>query len=267
MQCVTSYSNNFSNQPDLITAMENINDSFFDGYYKDVWRAIIPEVLTLREVQFMMDYFSLTPGDKVLDMMCGYGRHALELASRGVQVTAVDNLQDYINEIRTIAASGQLPVEAIQHDVIGYRPGKDFRLVICMGNSLNFFNASDTVTLLKNWANSLSPGTHVLINSWSLAETVIPHFSEKSEASHGGINIISQSKYLFYPSRIETETVMTGPGGTVENRLAVDYIYSVNEIGNFLRAAGFELVEIYNIPGRKKFALGDPRAYIIGRRS
>lgn len=247
--------------------MENINDSFFDGHYKDVWRAIIPEVLTVREVQFMMDYFNLTPGDKVLDMMCGYGRHTLGLASKGVKVTAVDNLPDYVNEIRAAAAPGQLPVEAIQHDVISYRPENDFRLVICMGNSLNFFNATDTVILLKNWANALTPGAHVLINSWSLTETVIPQFSEKSEASHGGINIVSQSKYLFYPSRIETETIMTGPDGNVETRLAVDYIYSVNEIENLLRAAGFELVEIFNIPGKKKFSMGDPRAYIIGRRS
>jgi len=249
--------------------MDNINDSFFDGYYKDVWRAIIPEQLTSREVQFMIDYFKLTPEDKVLDMMCGYGRHAIELASRGIQVTAVDNLPDYIREIGALAVSDKLPVKAIRHDVISYQPGDRFSLVICMGNSLNFFNAADTARLLRNWANVLDTGACILINSWSLAETVIPQFaktSETSEASHGGINIVSRSAYLFHPARVETETVMTAADGSVETKLAIDYIYSVNEIEALLQTTGFELAEIYNIPGKKKFSVGDPRAYIIGRR-
>jgi len=55
--------------------MSNINDLFFDGHYKDIWRAIIPAQLTDREVRFMLEYFDLKPGDEVLDMMCGYGRH------------------------------------------------------------------------------------------------------------------------------------------------------------------------------------------------
>lgn len=246
--------------------MDNINDSFFDGYYKDVWRAIIPSQLTTREVQFIMDYFKLEPGDNVLDMMCGYGRHALGLASKGIQVTAVDNLADYINEIRLTANTDNLPVTAEKHDVISYHPQKYYRLVICMGNSLNFFNATDTVALLRNWANALDPGSHVLINSWSLAETVIPHFAEKSEAVYGDINITSQSRYLFSPTRVETETVMTAPDGKPETRLAIDYIYSVNEIEILLDTAGFELVDIYDIPGKRKFSVGSPRAYIIGKR-
>jgi ubiquinone/menaquinone biosynthesis C-methylase UbiE len=62
---------------------ENINDSFFDGYYKDIWRAIIPEALTKAEVEFFVNTTGLKTGSKVLDLMCGYGRHALSLARKG----------------------------------------------------------------------------------------------------------------------------------------------------------------------------------------
>ena len=244
----------------------NINNSFFDGYYKDIWKAIIPGQLTDRELQFMMDYFKLQPGDEVLDMMCGYGRHALGLAANGIQVTAVDNLADYISELKEKAAVANLPVTALLRDVLEYRPEGRYDLVICMGNSLNFFDSKDTGALLTNWAGAMKPGACLLINSWSLAETVIPQFAEKSTASHGGIDIVSSSKYLFYPTRIETETEMKGPDGQPELRIAVDYIYSVNEIASLLDANGFSLEVIYNIPGKKKFAVGDPRAYIIARR-
>ncbi len=245
--------------------MENINDSFFDGHYKDIWKAIIPEQLTSREVQFMVDYFQLLPGDHLLDMMCGYGRHSLALAEKGIQVTAVDNLPDYVKEVGAKAKEHDLPVQVLQQSVLEHRPIRKYKLIICMGNSLNFFNPDDTGLLLDNWKNALAPEGHILINSWSLAETVIPHFAEQSEAVHGGVNIVSRSEFLFHPTRIETHTTMTGENGVMESKTAIDYIYSVNEIEALLNKSGLKLEEIYDIPGKKKYALGSPRAYIIAR--
>ena len=46
--------------------MSNINDTYFDGYYKDIWRSIIPAELTVKEVDFMLSYFNLKQGSKVL---------------------------------------------------------------------------------------------------------------------------------------------------------------------------------------------------------
>ena len=37
--------------------MKNINDNYFDGVYKDVWRGFIPDILTQREVDFIETYF------------------------------------------------------------------------------------------------------------------------------------------------------------------------------------------------------------------
>jgi hypothetical protein len=44
--------------------MENINDSYFDGYYKEIWRVMIPDELTTKEVDFMLPYFSLNQAVK-----------------------------------------------------------------------------------------------------------------------------------------------------------------------------------------------------------
>src|SRR5262249_9688689 len=148
------------------------NDNFFDGYYKDIWRSIIPEILTAREVDFILQYFDLKPNNKVLDIMCGYGRHALALARKGMTVTAIDNLPDYVSEIREIAQKENLPVNAVQSDVINYKADPDFDLVLCMGNSLNFFDAKDTFGIMKAVAGHLKTGGKFLINSWSLAEIV-----------------------------------------------------------------------------------------------
>jgi hypothetical protein len=47
----------------------------------------------------------------------------------------------------------------------------------------------------------------------------------------------------------------------------VDYIFSINELESMMGRAGLRLKEIYSIPGRKKFTLGEPRAYLVAQKS
>jgi 2-polyprenyl-3-methyl-5-hydroxy-6-metoxy-1,4-benzoquinol methylase len=247
--------------------MSNINDTFFDGYYKEIWKTIIPDELTVKEVDFMIPYFNLQTESKVLDLMCGYGRHAIALAKKGVHVTAVDNLANYIDEMKQVAAKENLPLKIEKADVIAYEPDEDYDLVICMGNSLNFFNAADTTKLLRNISAHLKPGGRLLINSWSLAEIAIKNFKEKSWSTIGGVKFLNDSKILFHPTRIETESIMISSDGTSETKIGIDYIFSINEMEAMINSAGLQLKEVYSIPGRKKFTIGEPRAYLIAEKA
>ncbi len=246
--------------------MSNINDSFFEGHYKEIWKTIIPDELTVKEVDFMIPYFSLQPGSKVLDLMCGYGRHAIGLARKGISVTAVDNLADYINEIQQTVTAEKLPIKAVQSGVLDFSTEGQFDLVICMGNSLNFFNAADTLSVLKKAAGCLKPEGSLLINSWSLAEIVFKNFVTKSWSEINGIKFLTDTKLLFRPTRLEAESTMIHPDGTTETKTGIDYIFSINEMENMLQSAGFALKEVYSIPGRKKFTVGEPRAYLVAQK-
>jgi cyclopropane fatty-acyl-phospholipid synthase-like methyltransferase len=241
--------------------MENVNNSYFDGYYKDIWKSIIPSELTVKETEFIIEYFKLTPGKKVLDLMCGYGRHAIALANKGIEVTAVDNLPDYINEIKDITAGKQLLINAINSDVMQFTTEETFDLVICMGNSFNFFSPEEAETLLTKIYSLLNQNGQLLIHTWSIAEIAIREFKEKSWAEINGLKYLTSSKYLFFPTRIETETTIIGAKGT-ETKTAIDYIFSLSELTAVLKKSGFASKEIYSIPGKKAFKLGDPRAYI-----
>ena len=243
--------------------MSNINDTFFDGHYKEIWKTLIPDELTVKEVDFMVPHFGLQPGSKVLDLMCGYGRHAIALAKKGIVVTAVDNLGDYIDEIMQVAEKENLPLQAVKHDVITYPLDADFDLAICMGNSLNFFNAADTIRLFSNIAAHLKPGGHLLINSWSIAEIVFNKPVVNSWSKIGEYKFLTEAKLSFRPTRMEIESIMIAPDGTEETKKGIDYIYSLNEMDALLQQAGLHLKEVYSIPGRKKFTVGEPRAYLI----
>lgn len=246
--------------------MSNVNNSYFDGYYKDIWKYIIPAELTSKEVEFICQHFDLKPASRILDLMCGFGRHAQALARKGMNVTAVDNLEEYISELRGISLRENLPIEAVKADILDYEAEGTYDLAICMGNSLCFFDRTDTLSILKMVSQHLNVGSHFFINSWMLAEIAFNDFREKSWSDINGLKYITSSKYFIRPSRIETEHLILAPNGIQETKKAVDFIYSIGEMEQILNEAGLELEEVYSIPGRKKFALGDPRAYLIARR-
>lgn len=246
--------------------MKNINDNYFEGQYKDIWKAFIPVELTNKEIEFMVQYFELEPGKKVLDLMCGYGRHAIGLAEKGIMVTAVDNLKDYIEEIESEVTAKELPIKLVLTNVALYEPDDMYDLVICMGNSLNFFDEAAINTLFRNISNHLLPGGNLLINTWSIAEISIRNFKDKAWNLVGDLRFLTDARYLFHPSRIETETTIIAPDGGMETKMAIDYIFSIAEIEKMLGKAGLKLKEIYSVPGRKKFDLGEPRAYIIAEK-
>jgi len=245
------------------TRAENINDRFFDGHYKDIWRALIPEALTKAEVDYLVHEARLKAGSKVLDLMCGYGRHALSLARQGINVTAVDNLADYINEIKEVAGKENLPVTTLQEDVMQFQSGDKYDLVICMGNNMSFFNEEDSVRLFSNICSHLKTNGKVIFNSRMIAEIAIKHFKDNSWTTVGDLKCLYHSKYLFSPARIETKSIFIAPDENTETKNAIDYIYSLNETEAMLNKSGLAVKEIWSVPGKKKFTLGEPRVYII----
>jgi hypothetical protein len=106
----------------------------------------------------------------------------------------------------------------------------------------------------------------MLINTWTIAEIAFRQFVDKSESTVDGTIFTTRSEYLLYPSRIETETSMVSAEGVTEKKLAIDYIVSISELDQLLKEHGFSVTEIFSVPGKKKFALGDPRAYVIAEK-
>jgi SAM-dependent methyltransferase len=244
----------------------NKNSWFFDGFYKEIWRQIFPEKTTVAEVDFIMSAGALKPGCLVLDLMCGYGRHSLELGQRGVQVTAVDNLEDYMSELDARARSANLPVQAVCTDVLKLDLKKEYDAVICMGNSLQFFDAEELKAILENISAHLKTGGKFFINSWSLAEIVGQKNKEKTWNRFGGYYLLTENRFFQDPDRIETNSIIIAENGDREEKQAVDYIYSIPSLQSMFGKAGLLLKEVYSIPGQKLFSPGDPRAYIVAEK-
>jgi SAM-dependent methyltransferase len=241
----------------------NVNNSYFNSIYKDVWKKVSPAVLNIAETDFIQDVALLNKGDKVLDIMCGYGRHAVELAKRGIEITAVDNLPEYINEITDTANDLGLPIIPIIADVLHMKLEDEYDAAICMGNSFAFFDKDDTIRLLKKISAHLKTGGVFIINSWMIAEIAIRYYKEKEWYNILDYKCILAYKYHLNPSRIESEQTIIAPDGSTEVVKGIDYIYSLNELDTMLREAGLKIKDTYSTPKKRIYQLGDPRIYIV----
>lgn len=249
----------------MIDHAATANTDYFSGIYKDIWRGIFPQKTTIAEVDFIIEEFRLKPQSKVLDLMCGHGRHSLELAKRGIQVTAVDSLPDYIDEIEQAAIKEKLNVKAHQSDAASFTTRDKYDAIIIMGNSLQFFDRPQLRKIIELMSQALNENGSILINTWSIAEIAFSKFQSKSWGRMNDVIVLSDSQFLLKPSRIETESTFILKDGTMETKLAIDYIYSLSEYESLFHECGLTMDKVYSIPGKKPFELGDPRAYIIFR--
>ena len=111
------------------------------------------------------DILGLKSGDKILDLGCGFGRHAFEAARRGASVVALDAGRDEVEGVAaTFAAmveAGELSLEnlhvaAVQGDALAIPfPDGTFDRVIC---SEVLEHIPDDIGAMRELARVLRPG-------------------------------------------------------------------------------------------------------------
>jgi len=111
------------------------------------------------------DILGLKSGDKILDLGCGFGRHAFEAARRGASVVALDAGRDEVEGVAaTFAAmveagelsSENLHVAAVQGDALAIPfPDGTFDRVIC---SEVLEHIPDDIGAMRELARVLRPG-------------------------------------------------------------------------------------------------------------
>ena len=87
---------------------------------------------TAQEVDFLVDALGLHAGQRVLDVGCGPGRHALELARRGITVLGIDASEDFVRLARAAAAAEGLAATFEVLDVRALAFEARFDAVICL---------------------------------------------------------------------------------------------------------------------------------------
>jgi SAM-dependent methyltransferase len=137
-----------------------------EAAYSDAWFETFarPEdAQTEREVAFLLDVLPSPPA-KVLDVPCGFGRHARTLARRGYRVTGIEKNEAVAEEARRAG----LEVHVLDVRALRELPGM-FDAVICMWASFGWFDDATNEDVLGQMAGKTRSGGVVVLDVYDPA--------------------------------------------------------------------------------------------------
>ena len=244
---------------------------FFTGVVVEMWRDAVPPEQTQVEIDFLQRSLQLAAGDQVLDVPCGCGRHALELARLGLRVVAVDVSAEMVAEgqRRQRAAetdSGQaLAIDWRIADMRSLDERGTFDAACCLGNSFGYLDRVGTSQFLQAVAGALKPQARFVFDYGLSAESILPRFTEYEWAPVGDVLFLEHNRYDVASSCIET-TYKFVHDGIIETRIGHHYVYTVAEIQYLLNSAGLRVLALHGGYQNEPFDLAAPVLCVVAER-
>src|ERR1700738_3104848 len=103
--------------------------SWFGPSYLALYDGFLAE-RTPVEIDQLEALLALRPPRRILDLPCGQGRHAIELARRGYEVTGVDLSPYMLGVARERANASGVTVGWFEGDMREALPGETFELIL-----------------------------------------------------------------------------------------------------------------------------------------
>lgn len=216
----------------------------FARFYHEYWGREIPSQIWSALEQFFLP--SLAPGCRVLDLCCGDGQLAAELARRGFVVTGLDASEEMLRYARL----GAPAIEFIYADARDFDAPDAYDAVVSTFDSINhFLSLKDLTLVFRNVRRALAPGGLFCFDV-NLERGFRLHWQEC-------FSVVEDDKVCVVNGEYDTDnklgrydfTLFRAEGGgrwrrsdfTIEERC-----YSSREIKAALKRAGFTSIETFD---------------------
>lgn len=238
---------------------------FFDGVVVDMWRRAVPAERTLAEVDFLERTLRLDRGGRVLDVPCGHGRHAVELALRGYEVTGVDLSTEMLAHAHAAAAEAGVEVDWRQADMRDLSGKRPWSAAYCCGNSFGYLGPEGDREFLAAVARRLAAGGSFVLHTGMVAECVLPGLAERSWAPMGEMLFLEENRYDAAASCLETTYTFVLEGRR-ESRTARHQVYTTRELVDLMAGAGLVATGLFGSVEGDPFELDSPELFVVARR-
>jgi len=212
---------------------------------------------TEQEVEFLVGALGLEAGERVLDVGCGPGRHAVALARRGIEVVGVDLSEDFVALARDAAAAEEVPARFDVADVRDLAYDAEFDAVICLcQGGFGLLGGRDEPRAMERITVALRPGGRLALTAFSAAFAT--RFLEEGESFDPATGVLHER-------------------ATVRNQDGAEQVFDLwttcftaRELELLAERAGLDVDGVHGVaPGRYGTApatLGDPELLLLGRR-
>jgi SAM-dependent methyltransferase len=215
----------------------------FGPEYLALYDAFLAE-RTPVEVDQIEALLQLHPPRRILDLPCGQGRHSIELARRGYDVTGVDLSPYMLGVARERANATGARVRWLAGDMREPLAGQRFDVVLNLFTSFGYFEEeSDDRRVVRAAASMLEPGGRFLLEVIN-GQRVIGTFNEREWFTVGQTAVMEQRSLDVPMHRMVVERTVSSKNREKTSVHAIR-LYGGREVETMLRAAGFARVDLY----------------------
>lgn len=259
-------------------------EEVFDESYLATYDALLTPEFSAQQVDAIERLLQLSPPADVLDMPCGQGRHAIELARRGYQVTGVD-LSGYLlgvarqrAEQAGVAVHGPFgpqaeplvsqagSLELVRCDMREFVRPEAYDVAIHMFSSFGYLESEqEDARVLEAFFRCLRPGGRLvmeMIHKYWLIKSGRDLLWVETPAGF----TLERVRYDVFTDRTETERIVLTGGRVVRRRFSIRQ-YSLVELAGLARRAGFEVAGAYgSLDGDEPLTVDSRRLVLVLRR-
>ncbi len=225
--------------------MKQWYEELFENYAETYDREAFTQG-TLQEVDFIESEIGGDRSQRILDIGCGTGRHAIELARRGYRVTGVDLSASQLARARGKAKDARVAVEFIQADAreLSYRGEFDLALIICEGAFPLMATDRENFRILSGAAASLRPGGKLILTTLNV---FFPLFHSVKDFINGNMATGETSGHSFDLMTFRDHSILkiADDSGGMRKLSCNERHYAPSEIAWLLESLGFSKAEIF----------------------
>jgi cyclopropane fatty-acyl-phospholipid synthase-like methyltransferase len=237
--------------------------AFFAGPWIDAQRAAWSSDQTQSDADAVEALLQLAPGSDVLDVPCGEGRVALELAARGHRVHGIDLTEALLETARARATERGLPATFEQRDMRTLDAVEAYDGAFCWWGSFGYFPDDDNEIFAGAVARALRPGGRFVIDT-HVADSILPRFTPRGWWEAGDVTVLEDRRWDHEAGRVETEWTLIRATEPPLKRSSSIRAYTYRELAGLLRRAGFASVEAFDRTTMEPFTLGAGRTAMVG---
>ena len=218
-------------------------------------------VETRAQADFLEKALQSPPNGQLLDVPCGNGRHAVELAPRGYSLTGVDSSEEFITEARATA----LPIRWILGDMCELPWQEEFDGAYCCGNSFGYLDYDRARRFLTALAGTLKPGGRFVMDTGMAAESILPTLGKGRWHRLGDMIVLSENQYHPAESRLDIAYTFI-QNGKVETRPSSSYCFTTAEICRIQAAAGLQVLDLLGWYDNEPYQMGSRGLMVVSQK-
>ncbi|MFO0606408.1 MAG: class I SAM-dependent methyltransferase [Polyangiales bacterium] len=217
---------------------------------------------TPAQVDRVVAELALGPGARVLDLGCGHGRHALELARRGHVVTGVDRVAGFVERAGVEASLVGVDATFIHGDMRELPYDAAFDAAVCLFDAFGFHRDADNERVLAGMARALRPGGGFCLDLRN-RDWMVRNLLPVTVLQRGEDVMIDRHAFDSRTGRLVDRRVTVRGGRVRETPFSVR-LYAFGEIERLLREAGLGVTAVYGDWGGAPLSVNYNRMVIFG---